>query len=87
VTLFDKFFADDVLVKGLLIPQERHHHHNMSSLSFNGMAKTSFGEFRKHRDEREERFPCAAAFVAIGQIPDNDRFANLSSSRKASSSR
>jgi hypothetical protein len=36
--------------------------------------------------EREERVRCDGAFVAIGQVPDNERFANVVDLKKASSS-
>jgi len=78
VTLFDKFFADDVLVKGLLSLRNVTITHNMSSLSFNGDGKNLTSvSFENTVSKERTDIACAAAFVAIGQLPDNDRFANL----------
>jgi thioredoxin reductase (NADPH) len=78
VTLFDKFFADDVLVKGLKSLPNVTITHNMSSLSFNGDGKNLTSvSFEDTQTKEKKEFKTAAAFVAIGQIPDNERFASL----------
>jgi thioredoxin reductase (NADPH) len=78
VTLFDKFFADEVLVKGLKSLQNVTITHNMSSLSFNGDGKNLTSvSFQNTLTKEGKDFPTAAAFVAIGQLPDNERFASL----------
>ena len=78
VTLFDKFFADDVLVKGLKSLSNVTVTHNMSSLSFNGDGKNLTSvSFEDTKTKEKKEFQTAAAFVAIGQIPDNERFASL----------
>jgi thioredoxin reductase (NADPH) len=83
VTLFDKFFADDVLVKGLKSLQNVTITHNMSSLSFNGDgSKLTSVSFQNTQTKEKKDFPTSAAFVAIGQLPDNERFANVVSLQK-----
>ncbi|MFA6620604.1 MAG: FAD-dependent oxidoreductase [Bacilli bacterium] len=78
VTLFDKFFADEVLIKGLKSLQNVTITQNMSSLSFNGDGKKLASvSFLNTLTKEKKDFPTAAAFVAIGQLPDNERFAPL----------
>ena len=78
VTLFDKFFADDVLVKGLKSLPNVTITHNMSSLSFNGDGKNLTSvSFEDTKTKEKKEFQTAAVFVAIGQIPDNEHFASL----------
>jgi thioredoxin reductase (NADPH) len=50
----------------------------MSSLSFNGdgTSLTSVS-FQNTQTKEKKDFPTTAAFVAIGQLPDNERFANV----------
>jgi alkyl hydroperoxide reductase subunit AhpF len=68
VTLFDKFFADDVLVKGLKSLQNVTITHNMSSLSFNGDGKnlTSVSFKTPSRKKRKTSRP----------LPPSSRLAN-----------
>jgi thioredoxin reductase (NADPH) len=78
VTLFDKFFADEVLVKGLKSLQNVSIFHNMSSLSFNGDGKNLTSvSFENTQTHEKKEMATSAAFVAIGQIPDNERFASV----------
>lgn len=77
VTLFDHFFADEVLVKALKSLQNVTISHNMNSLSFNGDGTVLHSvSFENTVSKAHIEIPCAAAFVAIGQIPDNERFAD-----------
>lgn len=78
VTLFDKFFADDILVKGVQALPNVTILHNMNSLAFTGDGSSLSGVvFQNTLTKAKLTVPAAAAFVAIGQVPDNDRFANL----------
>lgn len=76
VTLFKGFFADPILVKGLLRLHNIEVFHNYSGLSFNGEKELASVTFEDTGSKEKRDFPCAGAFVAIGQIPDNERFAN-----------
>jgi thioredoxin reductase (NADPH) len=77
VTLFDKFFADDILVKGLLALKNVEIFHNLNGISFNGEKELSSVSFEDTKTHEKKDFKCDGAFVAIGQIPDNERFSNL----------
>lgn len=77
VTLFDHFFADDILVKGLLNLKNVEIFHNLSGVSFNGDAELKSVSFVDTKTKEKKDFACEAAFVAIGQLPDNERFSNV----------
>lgn len=77
ITLFDRFFADAPLVKALDEYPNISVQHNLSAQSFNGDALLESITFQNTNSKELVTVPCAGAFVAIGQIPDNDRFANL----------
>jgi thioredoxin reductase (NADPH) len=78
VTLFDHFFADEILVKGLLALPNVSVYHNLSSTSFNGDGSALRSvSFVDTVSKQTKEFQVAACFVAIGQIPDNERFQNV----------
>lgn len=77
ITLFDRFFADEMLVKALLSLQNVTIFHNMSATSFNGKDALESVSFVDTKTKEKKDFPCAGAFVAIGQVPDNERFKPL----------
>lgn len=78
VTLFDRFFADEVLVNALLKLKNVTVHHNMNSKEFIGDGNTLTAVKYENTITKEiMEIPAKAAFVAIGQVPDNDRFSNL----------
>jgi thioredoxin reductase (NADPH) len=77
VTLFDKFFADAMLVKACLSTSNIGVFHNLNTLSFNGESELQSVSFVDTKTKEKKDFTCDGAFVAIGQVPDNDRFANL----------
>lgn len=77
VTLFDKFFAEDFLIKKVLSLPNIEVHHNKALTEF----VTSGGELSglkfKDKDGSVFSIDVKAVFIAIGQIPDNSAFANL----------
>ncbi len=78
VTLFDRFFADEILVNALLKQENVSIYHNMNSKEFKGdgaSLKSVVFEGTKTKETKE--ITAEAAFVAIGQVPDNERFMNL----------
>jgi alkyl hydroperoxide reductase subunit AhpF len=87
VTLFDKFFADDVLVKGLKSLQNVTITHNMSSLSFNGDGKnlTSVSFKTPSRKKRKTSRPRPPS-SRLANSPTTSVSLRLSSLKKASSS-
>ncbi len=78
VTLFDGFFADEILVNALLKQENVTIYHNMNSKEFKGDGTVLKSiVFANTKTEEIVEIPAEAAFVAIGQVPDNDRFSNL----------
>lgn len=76
-TLFDRFFADDILVKTMKKIPNIVYYHNLALEEFKGDKELTSCVFVDTKTKEKKEIPCAAAFVAIGQIPDNERFANL----------
>ena len=77
ITLFDRFFADEILVKGLDKLTNLSVYHNFSATSFEGEEELSSIVFEDTKTKEKKVFQEDGVFVAIGQVPDNDRFANL----------
>ena len=77
VTLFDKFFADPILVKALLSLQNVSIYHNKNSVRFYGDKVLEGIEFKDTKTGETLDLKTAGAFIAIGQVPDSDRFNNL----------
>jgi len=76
-TLFDKFFGDDVLVNRLLNIENIEVYHNLSLQEYLGENEITGLRFKNTVTDEEFKLNCKAAFIAIGQIPDNKRFENL----------
>ncbi len=77
VTLFDRFFADSILIDAVLKTKNITVYHNKSSISFNGTDILTSVTFKDTKTSQIEEFKTDACFVAIGQIPDNERFSNI----------
>ena len=77
VTLFDKFFADDILVTALKALPNVSIYHNYNSVSFNGTDKVESVSFEGRLDKKPMTIEINGVFVAIGQVPDNERYANV----------
>ena len=77
VTLFDKFFADPILVKALRAQDNVTIYHNKNAFRFYGDDALAGVEFEDTQTKEVLNLRTAGAFIAIGQIPDNDRFGNL----------
>ena len=75
VTLFDKFFADDILVKRMNQIQNIDFVHEYEAIKFEGEEELVGVTFRDKKTNENKTFPCDGCFIAIGQVPDNDRFA------------
>lgn len=73
-TLFDKFFAEDMLVQALVATPNIEIVHNVSAISFNGETKLETVTF-EHTVTKEIITVCGdAVFIAIGQVPDNEKY-------------
>lgn len=76
-TLFDKFFGEEVLKNAVLNTPNIRVTHNLSAVKFNGEEHLSSVTFKNTQTGEEFDETTDAVFVAIGQVPDNKRFANL----------
>lgn len=77
ITLFDGFFAEKSLVDTLdSIPNLRVRH-NLNAVSFNGDDSLKSITFEDTKTKEKIDIQADGCFVAIGQIPDNDRFSDL----------
>ena len=76
-TLFDHFFADEILVEAMKKVPNITYYHNLSAKEYIGSPDLEAVVFTDTQTGEEKTFECAGAFIAIGQIPDNERYANL----------
>ena len=76
-TLFDRFFADSILVEAMKKVPNISYYHNLNTKEFKRSPDLTSVVFTDTKTNEEKEFPCSAAFIAIGQAPDNDRYANL----------
>ena len=76
VTMFDKFFGEKVLEEKLRQTDNIEIIPNAIASRLEGEDRLSAVEFKSH-DGSMFRIETNALFVAIGQVPDNERFGNL----------
>ena len=77
ITLFDKFFADKILVDRIKEKPNMSYKHEYSVTNFIGDDELKEVRFVNTKTNEPLNIKCKAVFVAIGQIPNNDRFSNL----------
>ena len=76
-TLFDKFFADKVLVDAVKSRDNITYVHNYEAISFNGEDELESITFKVKDTGEIVTVKTCGVFVAIGQVPDNNKFSNL----------
>lgn len=76
-TLFDHFFGDQILVDAIEKVPNISYEHNLSALRFLGDSELTGIEFENTQTKEKKTFACEGAFIAIGQVPDNERYSNL----------
>ena len=76
-TLFDRFFADQILVDRLIQKDNIHITHNMNLVAYLGQNELAGLRFENTKDHSIHEFPTNNVFVAIGQVPQNDAFKSL----------
>ncbi|MFA5283014.1 MAG: FAD-dependent oxidoreductase [Bacilli bacterium] len=76
-TLFDRFFADNILVERLKNKSNIEYRHNLSMKEFLGIDEITGAIFIDTKTREEIKYNAKAIFIAIGQIPDNDKYSNL----------
>lgn len=77
VTLFDRFFADEILVKRLQNLPNLTIYHNLSAVEFLGEPELKGVRFQDTKTKEEVTFNCDGTFICIGQIPHNEPFADF----------
>ena len=75
--LFDRFFADDILVKRVKEIENIEYFFNLESKEFLGDKELEGVRFRNTKTGEEKVIPCKGCFIAIGQVPCNEAFADL----------
>lgn len=76
-TLFDRFFADASLVDALRKKENVEIYHNLSLKKYVYSSELEGLVFENTQDKSKFEIDVKAAFIAIGQIPDNKAFENL----------
>lgn len=76
-TLFDKFFADKILVDRVLTKQNVIIKHNKSLKEIIGKDKLEKLVFTDTQSKVDEELVVKGLFIAIGQVPQNDIFKDL----------
>lgn len=76
-TLFDKFFADDILVSRLKEHDNIIIKHNVSLVDICGDNSVNACVFKDTKTNEETKIDVKAVFIAIGQLPKNEVFTNL----------
>ena len=77
-TLFGKFFAEDYLVKALLANEKIKVYHNYEVKEFGSEnGELSYLLFNNKTTNEPFKYDTKGVFIAIGQIPDNNRFKNV----------
>ncbi len=77
VTLFDRFFGDEILVKSLMDQSNVFVSHNLNSVEFYGDDHLKGVVFEDTATKAKRSIETDGCFVAIGQMPDNGRFSSL----------
>ena len=76
-TLFDRFFGDQILIDRLLSKENIIVKHNMNLVQYLGEDKLEGLVFEDTQSKDKQEYRTDNVFVAIGQIPQNDKFADL----------
>lgn len=77
ITLFDHFFADDILQKRLLALSNVEITHELNCLKMEKDDEKVIATFEDKKNGGERRISADGYFVAIGQVPHNEPFASL----------
>ena len=76
-TLFDRFFADQILIDRLKQKDNIHITHSMNLIAYLGKNELAGLRFENTVDRSIHEYPTNNVFVAIGQVPQNDLFKSL----------
>lgn len=76
-TLFDRFFADQILIDRIKTIPNITYYHNLESQEFLGEPELVGVRFKDTQTGEMKIINAEGCFIAIGQIPHNEPFANL----------
>lgn len=76
-TLFDKFFADDILIEKMKKVPNISYRHNLSTKQFLGKDELEAVIFEDTGTNEEVTVPVKGAFICIGQEPHNEAFTEV----------
>ena len=76
-TLFDKFFGDKILIDRLLSKENIIVKQEMNLVQYLGEDKLEGLVFENTKTKEKTEYRTDNVFVAIGQIPNNEKFSNL----------
>lgn len=76
-TLFDRFFADEILVKRIKEIENISYRHNLASVEFLGEKEITGVLFEDTQTKERVIYNAKGVFICIGQQPDNERFASF----------
>ena len=76
-TLFDKFFGEKALIDLVKSKENIIIEHNLNLIKFNYDDELKSLIFENTQTKEKKEFKVPACFICIGQIPQNDNFANL----------
>ena len=76
-TLFDKFFADDILIEKMKKVPNIRYRHNLSAKQFLGKEELEGVLFEDTHSQEEVMIPTKGCFIAIGQEPHNEPFKDV----------
>ena len=77
MTLFDRYFADSILVKRVQENPKISAEHEWSAIRFEGNKDLTGVTFQNTKTKEIQTIPCQGCFIAIGQIPHNDAYASF----------
>lgn len=77
MTLFDKFFGDQILIDRVKNKENIDITHNVSLVSLDGHKELESITFENTKTKVRKTYPTNNVFIAIGQVPHNEIFSNL----------
>lgn len=75
--LFDHLFADKILINRMMEKENVDVRYNVSLQEFLGEKELTGLRFKDTKTGEEVFYSCSAVFIAVGQIPHNEPFANF----------